>query len=79
MLSTSELTKRFGGLTAVNAVSLDVEKGSVKAIIGPNGSGKTTFFNLITGVFPPSAGSIFFQGEDISDLSMHERTRKGIS
>jgi branched-chain amino acid transport system ATP-binding protein len=79
ILSTNGLTKRFGGLTAVNEVSLDVEKGSVKAIIGPNGSGKTTFFNLITGVFPPSYGSIFFQGEEISGLSMHERTRRGIS
>ena len=79
ILSTSRLTKNFGGLVAVNDVSLDVERGSVKAIIGPNGSGKTTFFNLITGALPPSAGRIFFQGQDITRHSMHQRTREGIS
>ena len=79
ILRTSKLTKNFGGLVAVNDVSLDVERGSVKAIIGPNGSGKTTFFNLITGALPPSAGSIFFQGHDITRYSMHQRTREGIA
>ncbi len=79
VLSTSGLTKNFGGLQAVNDVSLNVERGSIKAIIGPNGSGKTTFFNLITGVFPPSAGKIYFEGRDITRSSMHDRTRHGIS
>ncbi len=79
ILSTSGLTKNFDGLVAVNDVSLDVERGSIKAVIGPNGSGKTTFFNLITGALPPSAGRIFFEGQDITRLSMHERTRRGIS
>jgi branched-chain amino acid transport system ATP-binding protein len=79
VLSTNGLTKRFGGLIAVSDVSLDVERGSIKAIIGPNGSGKTTFFNLITGVFPPSSGKIYFEGQDITHLSMHQRTRQGIS
>jgi branched-chain amino acid transport system ATP-binding protein len=79
ILSTSGLTKNFGGLIAVNDVSLKVERGSIKAIIGPNGSGKTTFFNLITGVFPPSSGRIYFEGQDITGFSMHQRTRKGIS
>ncbi|MFX1263237.1 MAG: ABC transporter ATP-binding protein [Promethearchaeota archaeon] len=79
ILSTRELTKKFDGLTAVNDVSLDVERGSIKAIIGPNGSGKTTFFNLITGVFPPSSGRIYFEGNDITRYSMHQRTRHGIS
>ncbi|MHA2210423.1 MAG: ABC transporter ATP-binding protein, partial [Candidatus Thorarchaeota archaeon] len=79
ILSTSGLTKNFDGLVAVNDVSLDVERGSIKAIIGPNGSGKTTFFNLITGVFPPSAGKIYFEGKDITRFSMHQRTRQGIS
>jgi branched-chain amino acid transport system ATP-binding protein len=79
ILSTSELTKNFGGLVAVNDLSLDVEKGSIKAIIGPNGSGKTTFFNLITGALPPTFGKIFFEGRDITRLSMHQRTRAGIS
>jgi len=79
ILSTSGLTKNFDGLVAVNDVSLEVEKGAIKAIIGPNGSGKTTFFNLITGVFPPSAGRIFFEGQNITRTSMHQRTRLGIS
>jgi branched-chain amino acid transport system ATP-binding protein len=73
------LTKSFGGLIAVNDVSLGVERGSIKAIIGPNGSGKTTFFNLITGALPPSSGRIFFEGQDITRFSMHQRTRHGIS
>lgn len=79
ILSTTGLTKNFGGLVAVNNVSLEVEKGSVKAIIGPNGSGKTTFFNLITGALPPTDGRIFFKGQDITRLSMYQRTRAGIS
>ncbi len=79
ILSTSGLTKNFGGLVAVNDVSLDVERGSIKAIIGPNGSGKTTFFNLITGALPPTAGRIFFEGQNITRSSMHQRTRLGIS
>ncbi|MFX1484536.1 MAG: ABC transporter ATP-binding protein [Promethearchaeota archaeon] len=79
VLSTSELTKKFGGLVAVNGVTLDVERGSIGAIIGPNGSGKTTFFNLITGVFPPSSGRIFFEGRNITRTPMHQRTRLGIS
>ncbi|MGD9397608.1 MAG: ABC transporter ATP-binding protein [Candidatus Thorarchaeota archaeon] len=79
ILSTSGLTKRFDGLTAVNDVSLEIEKGAIKAIIGPNGSGKTTFFNLITGVFPPTSGRVFFEGQNITRISMHQRTRLGIS
>jgi branched-chain amino acid transport system ATP-binding protein len=66
-------------LIAVNGLSLDVERGSIKAVIGPNGSGKTTFFNLITGALPVSSGKIVFEGQDITRLSMHERTRHGIS
>ncbi|MFW9962810.1 MAG: ABC transporter ATP-binding protein [Candidatus Sifarchaeia archaeon] len=79
ILSTKGLTKKFDGLTAVNGVSLDIEQGSIKAIIGPNGSGKTTFFNLVTGALPPSSGKIYFGGQDITQLSMHQRTRRGIS
>jgi branched-chain amino acid transport system ATP-binding protein len=79
ILSTSGLTKNFGGLIAVNGVSLDVERGSIKAIIGPNGSGKTTFFNLITGALPPSGGNIYFEGSEITKMSMYQRTRRGIS
>jgi branched-chain amino acid transport system ATP-binding protein len=79
ILSTDRLSKNFGGLVAVNDVTLDIERGSIKAIIGPNGSGKTTFFNLITGALPPSTGKIYFEGHDITRSSMHQRTRLGIS
>ncbi|TFG34683.1 ABC transporter ATP-binding protein [Candidatus Thorarchaeota archaeon] len=79
ILSTVGLTKNFGGLVAVNDVNLEVERGSIKAIIGPNGSGKTTFFNLITGTFPPTDGRIFFEGHDVTRRSMYQRTRAGIS
>jgi len=79
ILSTVGLTKNFGGLVAVNNVSLELEKGSVKAIIGPNGSGKTTFFNLITGALFPTDGKIFFEGQDITRRPMYKRTRAGIS
>ena len=66
-------------MIAVNDVSLDVERGSIKAIIGPNGSGKTTFFNLITGALPATSGRIYFEGKDITRSSMYQRTRLGIS
>jgi branched-chain amino acid transport system ATP-binding protein len=66
LLETKELTKAFGALTAVNAVSLDVEAGSLHSIIGPNGAGKTTLFNLLTGTFPPSSGRILLDGRDIT-------------
>ncbi|UCE10692.1 MAG: ABC transporter ATP-binding protein [Candidatus Thorarchaeota archaeon] len=79
ILSTDGLTKSFGGLVAVSDVSLDVERGAIKAIIGPNGSGKTTLFNLITGALPPSSGRVYFEGQDITGFSMHQRTRRGIS
>jgi branched-chain amino acid transport system ATP-binding protein len=79
ILSTDRLSKNFGGLVAVNDVTLDIERGSIKDIIGPNGSGKTTFFNLITGALPPSTGKIYFEGHDITRSSMHQRTRLGIS
>ncbi len=79
ILETKNLTKSFGGITAVNNVSLRLERGSLKSLIGPNGSGKTTFFNLITGSLQPSSGKIFFNGEDITNYSMDRVNRKGIS
>jgi branched-chain amino acid transport system ATP-binding protein len=66
MLETRGLTRHFGGLAAVNQVSIQVNRGEVRSIIGPNGAGKTTLFNLITGGLPPSSGHILFKGEDIS-------------
>ena len=72
------VTRMFGALRAVDDVSLSVAAGQKVAIIGSNGAGKTTLFNAITGDFPPSAGSIEFFGEDITDLPPYERIRKGL-
>jgi branched-chain amino acid transport system ATP-binding protein len=66
ILETKSLTKAFGALTAVNAVTLAVEAGSLHSIIGPNGAGKTTLFNLLTGTFAPTSGRILFDGRDIT-------------
>ena len=72
------VTRAFGAVRAVDDVSLTVAAGQKHAVIGSNGAGKTTLFNAITGDFPPSAGSIHFFGEDITDLPPHERIRKGL-
>jgi branched-chain amino acid transport system ATP-binding protein len=79
MLETNGLTKRFGGLVAVNDVSLQVRAGELFGVIGPNGSGKTTLFNMLTGFLPPSEGSITFDGVDIGNLSPERRVRMGIA
>ena len=77
-LETINLVKRFSGIVASNNVSLRIEKGARHALIGPNGAGKTTLINLLTGVQRPTSGRILLDGEDISDLSTHERVRLGI-
>ena len=79
LLSTEDLTVRFGGLTALNRVNFAVEHGEVRAIIGPNGAGKSTFFNCLTGVLRPSSGHIRFDGEDITGASPDRISRKGIA
>jgi branched-chain amino acid transport system ATP-binding protein len=79
MLRTEGLTVRFGGLTALNAVSLSVPRGEIRAIIGPNGAGKSTFFNCITGVLRPTSGRIVFDGEDVAGLRPNELSRKGVA
>jgi branched-chain amino acid transport system ATP-binding protein len=78
VLETINLTKRFTGIVAANDVSLRIEKGARHALIGPNGAGKTTLINLLTGVLRPTGGRILLDGEDISDLSTHQRVRLGI-
>ncbi len=78
MLNVENLRKSFGGVSAMNGVSLDFAEGSLTAIIGPNGAGKTTFFNLITGAFRPDSGRILLGGEDIAGLAAPEIVRKGI-
>lgn len=78
ILVTDGLTRRFGELRAVDDVNLTVDRGEFRSIIGPNGAGKTTLFNCLTGVLEPSAGSVSFNGKDITSRSPHERVRRGI-
>jgi branched-chain amino acid transport system ATP-binding protein len=79
ILDTHEVTKRFGGLTAVNKVSMKVEDGRIYGLIGPNGAGKTTFLNSIAGYFPPSSGSVKFLGKDTTGFSADEMCRLGMA
>ena len=79
VLEASNLTKRFGSLVAVRDISLTVESGELRAVIGPNGAGKTTFFNLVSGFFAPSAGSIRFDGRDITSVAAHQRVGLGMA
>jgi branched-chain amino acid transport system ATP-binding protein len=79
LLETRSLSKSFGALTAVNAVNLRVEAGTLHSIIGPNGAGKTTLFNLLTGQFPPSAGRITFDGRDITGTRAHRIAHLGLA
>jgi branched-chain amino acid transport system permease protein len=79
MLETRALTKRFGGITAVRGVDLVVQPHSVVGLIGPNGSGKTTFFNLVTGLDHPNSGSIFFKGREVTGLPAHAVVERGIA
>lgn len=78
VLRTEGLTKKFGGLTAVDNLSLSLPSGRLHAIIGPNGAGKTTFFNLVSGMLSLTSGKVFFQGKDITGLKPHEISRLGI-
>jgi branched-chain amino acid transport system ATP-binding protein len=78
ILSTTDLTVRFGGHVAVDAVTCAFQAGELTAIVGPNGAGKTTYFNLISGQIPASAGRVELHGQDISRQSVSQRTRAGI-
>ncbi|QZY00543.1 ABC transporter ATP-binding protein [Halobaculum rubrum] len=79
LLRTDGLTKQFGGLVAVDEVSFEVDSGETRAVIGPNGAGKSTLINCITGALEPTAGSVEFSGEDITDLEPHETVQAGVS
>jgi branched-chain amino acid transport system ATP-binding protein len=79
ILETRGVTKRFGGLSAVDNVSIQVPEGSIYAIIGPNGAGKTTLYNCITGFYPSDEGDMLFQGKSLVGLSPDRITNKGIS
>src|SRR3569833_4261187 len=78
LLRTAQLTKRFDGLVANNAIDLDVPQGSLFAVIGPNGAGKTTFFSMVSGFLASSSGSIAFDGRDITRVPQHEIAAMGL-
>ncbi|MDF0552699.1 ABC transporter ATP-binding protein [Kamptonema sp. UHCC 0994] len=79
VLEAKGLTRRFGGLIAVNNVSFAVQKNEIFGLIGPNGAGKTTLFNLVTGLITPSSGQLIYQNQDISQLRPYQIANKGIS
>jgi branched-chain amino acid transport system ATP-binding protein len=78
ILEVKNLSKSFGGLSAVKNVSFELKEGELLSLIGPNGAGKTTLFNLITGFYRPDAGSIVYMGKDVTGLPPHRICRKGI-
>lgn len=78
ILQTEGLTKQFGGLTAIDDVNFAIDEGELRCLIGPNGAGKSTLLKLITGRHEATGGNIYFDGEDITELSSHERVRSGI-
>jgi branched-chain amino acid transport system ATP-binding protein len=79
ILELTSLTKRFGGLVAVDNVTFSIKRGEVFALIGPNGAGKTTLFNNVTGLYTPTAGRVVFDGRDITGFKPHQVARYGIA
>ena len=78
MIEVQGLSKHFGGLTAVDNVSLNITRGSITGLIGPNGAGKTTLFNVIAGNLEPSSGRVFFDSEDVTSLASYQLFHKGL-
>ena len=79
LLKLDNVTKKFGGLSAVSEVSFEVEEGAVIGLIGPNGAGKTTLFNCVNGTLPITSGNVYFDGKDISKLKSHVISKLGVS
>jgi len=79
ILEANDISVQFGGLLAVNNVNFNIPKKSIVSLIGPNGAGKTTFFNVLTGLYKPSAGNIVYDGRDITDLAPHKIAEIGIA
>jgi branched-chain amino acid transport system ATP-binding protein len=77
-LKTEDLTRYFGGLAALNGVSIDIRENEILGIIGPNGAGKTTLINVIAGIYLPTRGRVLFGDQDVTELSAHRRCRLGI-
>src|SRR5208282_6883942 len=78
LLQITNISKRFGGLKAVNEVTFGIQPGEMAFLVGPNGAGKTTMFNLITGVYPIDSGTITFEGHDISRVTPDKAAKLGI-
>lgn len=78
LLELKDLTKQFGGLTAVNKFDMQVNPGEIVGLIGPNGAGKSTIYNLITGIYPPNSGRVIFDGKDITRMKPHQVAALGI-
>ena len=79
LLETKDLTVKFGGLTALDAVTFSIKRGEILGLIGPNGAGKTTCFNAITGVYRPTSGTVSFDGAPLGRIKRHQITRRGIA
>ena len=79
LLKVENIVKRFGGVTALKDVSLDIYENEILGLIGPNGSGKTTLVNVVTGVYPPDSGRVIYRGRDITRIPPHLRCRMGIA
>ena len=79
LLSISKLGKNFGGVTALSDLDLDVARNRILGLIGPNGSGKTTFFNVVTGIYPTTSGTVAFEGKDITNFSPQKVYRAGVA
>lgn len=79
LLVLQNVTKRFGGLTAVDDLSFAVEEGEILGFIGPNGAGKSTTFNCVTGVYPPTAGTVHYDGEDVTGTAAHGMVKRGLA
>jgi len=79
LLNAKNVTMQFGGLKAVDSVNMEISEGEIRALIGPNGAGKTTFFNVISGIYIPTAGVVEFNGVDITKLKPHQVTTHGIA
>jgi branched-chain amino acid transport system ATP-binding protein len=79
LLHTTDLSVKFGGLTALDSVTFDIKRGEILGLIGPNGAGKTTCFNAITGVYRPTSGSVIFDGAPLGKIKRHQITRRGIA
>jgi branched-chain amino acid transport system ATP-binding protein len=78
LLEVTRLRKEFGGLVAVDDVDFAIEEGAIASLIGPNGAGKTTFFNMLTGVYKPTAGRVVFDGKDVTGKPPHAITERGV-